>query len=363
MKNKQSIFFGLAILCIASALKLPLWLIELWAPQYPEGLRMYIYADQIGGDVTQVNILNHYVGMKHIIPDQIPELTMIPWALAAAAIFGIIVILFNKQLLPKIWLGILIILGAVGLFDFYRWGYDYGHNLSPDAPIKIPGLTYQPPLIGYKKILNIEAYSLPSWGAYALGLSVVFILIGIYWNYRQQDKIKPEKKAVSPKAKLRQSFGHSEALSNACIAICISILFSMFSLACTVKPEPLNANSDHCETCHMQLADTRFGAEVITKKGRILKFDSLSCLAEYLAQSTQDTKQDTKSILVADYFNNGTLISHEKARYLKSDQIKGPMGANIVASENFSRLEELAKTNSGKVLNWEDSKLTQKLSN
>ena len=79
----------------------------------------------------------------------------------------------------------LFLLGVVGMIDFYKWEYDYGHNLNPDAPIKVPGMHYQPPLIGKKELLNISAYSLPSVSAYLLGL--VLGLSG-YLAFRKEDE-------------------------------------------------------------------------------------------------------------------------------------------------------------------------------
>jgi copper chaperone NosL len=76
----------------------------------------------------------------------------------------------------KLWLawGILIIvLGALGIYDFYLWEYDYGHNLAQDAPIKIPGQAYQPPLIGSKMLLNFNAISYPYYGAIFIAISLL----------------------------------------------------------------------------------------------------------------------------------------------------------------------------------------------
>jgi len=61
------------------------------------------------------------------------------------------------------------------------WSYDYGHDLDPNAAIKIPGMTYQPPLIGSKQLLNIKATSLPDIGFY---ISVVSIVLAgyVFWS-------------------------------------------------------------------------------------------------------------------------------------------------------------------------------------
>ena len=62
--------------------------------------------------------------------------------------------------------------------DFYRWNYEYGHNLDPNAAIKVPGMAYQPPLIGYKQLLNFGAYSIPDTGGWMLvGAGVLLFYI------------------------------------------------------------------------------------------------------------------------------------------------------------------------------------------
>lgn len=72
--------------------------------------------------------------------------------------------------------------GIGGLIDFYMWGHDYGHNLSPDAPIKVPGMSYQPPLLGCKQLLNINACSWPYTGSIFIGLSMIFAGSVLYYE-------------------------------------------------------------------------------------------------------------------------------------------------------------------------------------
>jgi copper chaperone NosL len=70
-------------------------------------------------------------------------------------------------------------MGIVGLYDFYLWEYDYGHNLDPRAIIKIEGMSYQPPLIGSEKLLNFTATSLPSWGMLIIATSIILMAVTI----------------------------------------------------------------------------------------------------------------------------------------------------------------------------------------
>ena len=155
----------------------PIWKITLVAPQYPGGISMYIWINKITGDtpgtLQNINILNHYVGMKFIEPGSIPELKYFPFVIAGMAVLAIVFAIINKRYLFLAWVILFIILGILGIFDFYLWEYDYGHDLSQTAPIKVPGMAYQPPLFGTKMLLNFKASSYPNWGSLFYGLSII----------------------------------------------------------------------------------------------------------------------------------------------------------------------------------------------
>ncbi len=157
---------------------LPLWEVRLGAPQYPEGLGLRIYAHTVTGikphDLTNINGLNHYIGMKPITPAAIPELRIMPWLIGALVAVGVVLAVLGARRGLWIWLGCFAVLGVAGLYDFWRWEYDYGHNLDMDqAIIIVPGMTYQPPLIGSKQLLNFTATAWPGAGAAALGVAFV----------------------------------------------------------------------------------------------------------------------------------------------------------------------------------------------
>lgn len=162
---------------------MPLWWISLDAPQYPDGIKMYIWVNQITGKdentIQNINILNHYIGMKYIEPDSIPELRYFPWVIAGLIASGLLIALIKNKPLMFIWIGVLTLLSILGMYDFYSWEYDYGHNLDPHAPIKVEGMAYQPPFIGTKWLLNFKATSWPHGGGIALFLSVV--LANLIW--------------------------------------------------------------------------------------------------------------------------------------------------------------------------------------
>ncbi len=190
---KSKIFMMIGSIILIAVFFVPLWSISLEAPQYPEGLGLYIYVNQIKGhkegDLHSINGLNHYIGMKTINPESIPELKIIPFFMYFMIISGILFAFLKKKWFKFLWLGIFAIIGIIGLYDFYMWEYDYGHNLDPHAIIKIPGMSYQPPLIGGKQLLNFHADSWPHFGFLIIGISVIFVLLAIYFDFKNEKSL------------------------------------------------------------------------------------------------------------------------------------------------------------------------------
>ncbi|MEO8147244.1 MAG: hypothetical protein ABI723_06385 [Bacteroidia bacterium] len=157
---------------------IPVWRIDLFAPQYPEGLVMKIWLNNLSGDVDIINGLNHYIGMKKISVEMFPEFNYLVYVVAAFIIYGLVIAITGSRRILFSYLAVSAIGGVLALYDFYQWGYDYGHNLNPDAPIKVPGMGYQPPVIGHKKLLNFDAYSMPDVGGYiVIGVVVIAFII------------------------------------------------------------------------------------------------------------------------------------------------------------------------------------------
>lgn len=153
----------------------PIWSIDLWAPQYPEGLGLKIWLSQITGDLNNINLLNHYIGMHAINPDDIPELKVFVYFFSGLTGLGILVAALGKRILLHSYALLFCIFSFGALYDFYQWEYKYGHELNPEAAIIMEGESYQPPLIGTKTLANIEASSYPAMGGY--GHIIAFMLI------------------------------------------------------------------------------------------------------------------------------------------------------------------------------------------
>ena len=177
METKSKILIIIAALMVMLTFVFPLWYIDLEAPQYPEGIGLQIWINQIVGqnphDLANINGLNHYIGMKEIEPESIPELKIMPYLMIFMMLFGLMAGILGKRTLVYIWILLFVIMAAIGMYDFYMWEYDYGHDLNPLAAIKIPGMAYQPPLIGSKMLLNFNAISMPHIATYILGFVVM----------------------------------------------------------------------------------------------------------------------------------------------------------------------------------------------
>ncbi|KAA3634892.1 MAG: hypothetical protein DWP97_05960 [Calditrichaeota bacterium] len=190
--NSRLLIFITALL-LAVTYYFPLWVISLEAPQYPEGLGLHIWINNISGadthDLNKINNLNHYIGMKHIEPDSIPELKIMPWIMRVVMVSGMIVGIFGRRKLLLLLILLFLAVAIAGFVDFYLWSYDYGHNLDMEkAIIKIPGQSYQPPIIGSKTILNFKAISLPGIGGYtAIGVFIIWCCVW-FFDFRKDRK-------------------------------------------------------------------------------------------------------------------------------------------------------------------------------
>lgn len=193
MKNEQlsvlsKVIAAICGLALIAVLFVPLWQIELAAPQYPEGLVLKMYPNKLGGNVDVINGLNHYIGMKTLHAENFLEFTILPYIIGFFAAFCFLVVLINR----KKWLNYLfasfVLFGVVAMVDFYRWNYNYGHDLDPNAAIQIPGMSYQPPLIGYKQLLNFGAYSIPDIGGWIFIAVGLLLLTAVFIQYKQNKK-------------------------------------------------------------------------------------------------------------------------------------------------------------------------------
>ena len=327
----------LAILCsigLIAVLFVPLWQIELSAPQYPEGLVLKIYPDKLGGDVEVINGLNHYIGMRTLHAEDFVEFTILKYIIGTLAVFGFLSVMINRKWFFVSWVVFFIVFGIVAMVDFYRWEYNYGHNLDDSAAIKVPGMSYQPPLIGYKKLLNFGAYSIPDIGGW------IFIVVGLLL-------------AFALVLELRNTVKITRSFEIKTTAISALMIFTLNS--CQSGPQPIKYGTDGCDFCKMTISDRRFGGEILTQKGKVYKFDDNHCLTDYL-KSNFLSASDIKEIYLVDFANQGELVPTGESLLMKSEELRSPMGGNIAAFRQIDSLEKYKQLFSGELISWEQAK-------
>lgn len=311
---------------------LPAWRIDLFAPQYPEGLTMYIWINKLTGNVDIINGLNHYIGMKHISAEMFPEFKYLPFVVGFFILLGMTAAVIGNRKFLFAYVVLTIIGGILVPYDLYRWGYSYGHDLDPKAAIQVPGLSYQPPVLGHKRLLNFDAYSFPDvagWIVVGAGLLAAGVWFVEWYRHRKK---KPKKNPVAA-------------------LIAIGLLFTISS--CSTKPEPFAIGKDNCYVCKMGMADLKFGGEVITKKGKVYKFDDIGCMIGFLKSGGIEEK-DIKEKLVMNYTKQNEFIDVQSAWFLVSPEMKSPMKSNAGGFDTKESAEKIKDNNSGEIIKWEE---------
>ncbi len=188
-KYLPQILLGTAGLLLLLLFLLPMWKITLLAPQYPHGVQLHIYINKIGGrdpgTLQNINILNHYIGMKKIEPDSIAELKIFPYVILAFTFLAVLFSFLNRRWMYVFWFSLFSVSLLLAMYDFYLWEYDYGHDLAPNAPMKFEGESFQPPLIGSKDVINFVAKSYPHYGGYLIMVSIILSAMATYLKFKK----------------------------------------------------------------------------------------------------------------------------------------------------------------------------------
>ncbi|MFG6115877.1 hypothetical protein ACGTN9_11850 [Halobacillus sp. MO56] len=182
LSNTSAALMAVGGVLLVVSIFLPWWGMKFYAPQYQEGLDIIVYPTTLDGDIDIVNGLNHYIGMAEFSNASFPELVFMPYIIGGFAVLVLIgAVLRNKKALAGL-IGLYVALGALGIWDMYRWLKKFGTDLDPKAPIELE--PFVPPLIGENTIANFVTNSAFSYGAYLL--AVVFLLLVIpLWKDRK----------------------------------------------------------------------------------------------------------------------------------------------------------------------------------
>ncbi len=345
LSKTSTIAMWVAAAAMLGVFVFPLWKISLHAPQYPQGLGIDIWIHRIEGatphDLQNINGLNHYIGMQAIVPDSIPELRYMKFFAMGLSALAAVVALVRRRWALVVWVALAVVLAGLGMYDFYKWEYDYGHNLNPEAAIKIPGMSYQPPMIGTKQLLNFTTTAYPGVGGLlamlAVGLGALALAYELVWRRwircEQCDRV-----------------GRHEATRAAIVATALALTVPV--IGCARGPQKISYGTDACEFCAMTISDDRYAAAVVTEKGRTHKFDSVECMLQSLMEGGKLAGTSVDQWYATSYPNRGALVPAPDAVFLVSPGLPSPMGAGITAFAKREDAERVRAEKGGDVMDW-----------
>lgn len=179
------IVLALLVIPLILSFREPLWKISMRAPQYPDGLWMEIYMHKIEGGnngqhITEINTLNHYIGMHKIDRAELSDLDWIPFAVGLLVVLALRCAAIGNV---RALVDLAVLTGYISVFAFGRFIYKlyvFGHNLDPAAPLKIDPFT--PAIFGEKQIANFTTRSMPQLGSVLVGVFATGVLVLLGWH-------------------------------------------------------------------------------------------------------------------------------------------------------------------------------------
>jgi hypothetical protein len=186
------ILLVIAALLLAPTYLFPLWNLTMFAPQYPEGLRLDIYSYQLTGgnegqDVKEINLLNHYIGMRDLQAEDFTEFKWMPFVIGALGLLFLRAAV-HGQLAQT--LDVLVLCLYFSLFSLWSFAYKlyrYGNDLAPTAAVRVD--PFMPPLFGHERLANFDVYSYPAFGSYALAAAIGVLAVAFFlawWRGRRR---------------------------------------------------------------------------------------------------------------------------------------------------------------------------------
>jgi hypothetical protein len=178
----------LAALALVPTFFVPLWHLTFVAQQYPEGLDLYIYSHKFiggdhGNDLTEINVLNHYIGMAELRPVDFTELKWMPLVIG---LIGILTLRAAAIGTLRSVVDIIVISAYFGAFSVWSFGYKlytYGRDLDPKAAVQVE--PFMPPMFGYRLVGQFDVWSYPAMGTYLFVVFGVALVLGLWLTWRR----------------------------------------------------------------------------------------------------------------------------------------------------------------------------------
>lgn len=178
-------------------------------------------------------------------------------------------------------------------------------------------MSYQPPMLGYKQLLNFGAYALPALGGLlyigaGLLMLIVFVVEHKAWKWLSRKRKVP-------------------------VTVAVMSLW-LFTMSCSGPgPRPVHLNKDACDHCRMTIMNPQFPAQLVSQKGRQYVFDDISCMVAFRKDHPEIT---FVGFYVSDFSTPHAFLEVEKAAFIQSPDLHSPMGGNTAAfaSQDSARI-------------------------
>jgi copper chaperone NosL len=159
---------------------LPYWKLTLFAPQYPSGLKAVLYVNRAEGDIQELDILNHYIGMKSMNEAAPLERSLSIFLIVGVVLLAVAAIYVHSPI--ALFLTIPAILyPAFFLGDLYFWLRNFGMNLDRNAPINAVK-PFVPQIIGDSKVAQFNTTATWEIGLFLSLAASVIIIVGLYFH-------------------------------------------------------------------------------------------------------------------------------------------------------------------------------------
>ncbi|MGI9585721.1 MAG: cytochrome C [Acidimicrobiia bacterium] len=186
--------FSAATLLLMVSLLLPYWILNLSAPQFPDGLTVRAYVNRLEGDVGELEGLNHYVGLGSF-----QDAATFERSIAIAAIIVLAGLLFAALVIHSRWVLALVapalLFPIIFLVDLQFWLWDFGHHLDPAAPLAKAVGEFTPPIFGPAEIAQFDTLALPGPGFILAVIASTLVMVGLYFHRRAYKPLIDARKA------------------------------------------------------------------------------------------------------------------------------------------------------------------------
>lgn len=176
----------------------------LHAPQYPKGLTIDLYVNQVEGDAKEIDGLNHYIGMPKMEEAAAFERSFAVIAVTALA-FLLVAAVFVRN-----WWAALLALPVIGyplifLADLFYWLYTFGHNLDPKAPLSSSIKPFTPAVLGTGTVGQFETTASLEIGWWLAAAASLVLIVGLYFHRRAYKPLRDAEKAQKQAALAAQA--------------------------------------------------------------------------------------------------------------------------------------------------------------